>query len=341
MNRSSSVPSESGDVSYRRTTCRGVRRRGFTLVELLVVIGIIAVLISILLPTLSSARRQAATVQCLSNLRQIGIGIRSYSNDYKGYIIPMGYDNKTAAADGAGKVDWWPNLLVYGKYVPRTKLTGTSNQDTSGSNVFYCPSGVRDGVFSQSASSPTSTSDIVGLRATRSFPSNHLTGGGDAAKGLTVESWYSINGVDESMNGLTLVSQIKAPTYALHGGDHAIAAGVTVAPNPVFNLLPKISSIKQSDRTVLVYDGAYGNLRVNAYRIQARHGRRIEDPQERRIRDRRVMVFEQTNLLFVDGHAETALRRDIPIEGRFFGGSATANRDLSTQYPRYRWRLNQ
>jgi prepilin-type N-terminal cleavage/methylation domain-containing protein/prepilin-type processing-associated H-X9-DG protein len=96
------------------------RKRAFTLVELLVVIGIIAVLVGILLPALSKARRTANSTKCLSNLRQLGQAFQMYVAEYKGVIVqPVQWD----ANFSPRAVFWHQRLSVY-----------FNKRDTRGSN---------------------------------------------------------------------------------------------------------------------------------------------------------------------------------------------------------------
>jgi len=107
------------------------RRSGFTLVELLVVIGIIALLIAILLPSLHKARETAIRTACASNLRQIHAGVVMYANENRGWL-PQRYEVKkrvlTAADVAAGSKVNTPEdgiQLVLERYV--------------GKQVFQCP----------------------------------------------------------------------------------------------------------------------------------------------------------------------------------------------------------
>lgn len=107
------------------------RLSAFTLIEVLVVVAIIALLISILLPSLAAARTQSRSVVCLSNLHQIGLAVATYSSEYKGYI-PRG---------GTLPRDPHWTVLMLSKQGVKAQGMGAveANKEMAKRPVFHCP----------------------------------------------------------------------------------------------------------------------------------------------------------------------------------------------------------
>lgn len=284
------------------------QRRAFTLVELLVVIGIIALLISILLPSLSAAREQAKSIKCMSNLRSIGQAINAYAIENKGVLVPCDVEDTVTPPDptnGYATVETWVTLLVCGGYLKIPP--GTTASINAGDHVFKCPAGVLEDSFIGSSSiasgRPNSRSDNIGAMG-----SQHVSKLLDP--GHVIFCWYGANGTADPV-GQSYVPMWRAPTH-------------------VVKQYRKMGGFRNSTDIVIIYDGL-ANVHMitgNANRLNARHG---SSPKNK-----------QTNLLFVDGHVESAFTKDLP------GGIGDANPATTTfglpnlaLFPFPKWRTDQ
>lgn len=108
----------------------------FTLIELLVVISIIAILASLLLPSLQLAKAKADQASCLGTMKQFGLQLSYYSEDYNGYLLPARY---TAGAT----TKYWDRLLKDAGYITYDNYndwrSGVSGLTTAPSTIIQCP----------------------------------------------------------------------------------------------------------------------------------------------------------------------------------------------------------
>ncbi|MEM6391593.1 MAG: DUF1559 domain-containing protein [Planctomycetota bacterium] len=129
----------------RRHTPQPGTSLGFTLIELLVVISIIALLIGILLPVLSSARDASRSAQCLSNLKQFGIADALYQSDFDGYMHPSSFEIDTSGDGNADDSIFWWQSNEFNRYIPGMSddatAVGVSFQwPGEPDTVYQCPS---------------------------------------------------------------------------------------------------------------------------------------------------------------------------------------------------------
>lgn len=309
------------------------QRHAFTLVELLVVIGIIGLLISILLPALGRARASADSVKCLSNLRQIGKAMNLYMNDSRGWIVPgsiQWYDGGTARG-GRGEENW-ATLLVSRNYLKvsnQLKLMGSGNNGgdawdnptSAGSDsVCRCPRGqdTQSSVASPSgnATSKTDFPNNGGFWRRQSITHNQTVADAQVG-GVIIDTWYAGNFLQPG--AAAIISNTGQDAFPMR----VLARNRAGTPGRMFGgPLTRQSQIRRSSETAMLFDGLRAH-NYNTNNISLRHGKN-----------------DRANFLFADWHVEPVHVDQLP------NGSTQANSDLrsaetlrDTPWPR--WRMDQ
>ncbi len=155
-------------VSAAANRHKSRQQRGFTLVELLVVIAIIAVLVGLLLPAVQAARESVRRIQCVNNLKQMGLGLHNYHSAYNKF--PVGGAGIVSATNAAIRRQWrpsWGSTLL--PFMEQTNLYNELNLDVpyldpvnqaGGAKlvpIYLCPSAPTSEMTRPNGDTPTST----------------------------------------------------------------------------------------------------------------------------------------------------------------------------------------